>query len=261
MSNSSTPSRLMQISARLGVVVLLALLASSLAVIAPTGVAAEDSYGGPRTRPTDDGDNPGENWNPDDSDENADTGSDVGTGQATTDETGGGTLTVTTDLNLRAGPSTESDVLTVMPAGSSVQTTGGSENGFYGVTFDGVSGYAYGDYLSTGGVETQDAPAQLDDGGAQLAGSGETDIVSIIYAAADTYGQSREDMLRVATCESGLDPNNVTPPYDASGLFQFLPGTWASTPFAAQSVFDPVANANAAAWMWSVGRRNEWVCQ
>jgi soluble lytic murein transglycosylase-like protein len=68
-------------------------------------------------------------------------------------------------------------------------------------------------------------------------------------------------MLRVAQCESGLDPNQVTPPYEASGLFQFLPGTWASTPFAAQNIFDPVANANAAAWMWSVGRRNEWVCQ
>jgi soluble lytic murein transglycosylase-like protein len=68
-------------------------------------------------------------------------------------------------------------------------------------------------------------------------------------------------MLRVARCESNLDPYNVTPPYSASGLFQFLPGTWASTPYANDDIFDPVANANAAGWMWSVGRRNEWVCQ
>jgi uncharacterized protein YraI len=161
---------------------------------------------------------------------------------------------VTTGLNLRAGPSTESEILTVMPAGATVAVTGGPENGFYSVWFDGIAGYAYGDYLDFGGGAAA-VPTTT------YAGAGETDIVSIIYTAADAYGQSREDMLRVATCESGLDPNNVTPPYDASGLFQFLPSTSASTPFADQNIFDPVANANAAAWMWSVGRQGEWVCQ
>ncbi len=34
-----------------------------------------------------------------------------------------------------------------------------------------------------------------------------------------------------------------------------------TTPYAAYSIFDPWASANAAAWMWSVGRRGEWVCQ
>ena len=75
------------------------------------------------------------------------------------------------------------------------------------------------------------------------------------------HSHSRDDMLRVATCESGLDPSNYTPPYGASGLFQFLPGTWATTPYAGYDIFDPWANANAAGWMWSVGRRGEWVCQ
>jgi hypothetical protein len=40
-----------------------------------------------------------------------------------------------------------------------------------------------------------------------------------------------------------------------------MPGTWATTPYADQDIFDATANANAAAWMWSVGRRNEWTCQ
>ena len=31
--------------------------------------------------------------------------------------------------------------------------------------------------------------------------------------------------------------------------------------FADRDIFDPVANANAAAWMWQQGRRNEWACQ
>jgi len=35
---------------------------------------------------------------------------------------------------------------------------------------------------------------------------------------------------------------------------------WATTPWAGDNIYDPVANANAAAWMWSVGRRGEWVC-
>ena len=79
--------------------------------------------------------------------------------------------------------------------------------------------------------------------------------------AAAYYGQNGDAMLRVARCESNLDPYNVTPPYEASGLFQFLPGTWATTPYADENIFDPEINAYAAAWMWSVGRRNEWVCQ
>lgn len=257
MALPPTPTRLMRISARLGFVVLLTLLASSLAVIAPSGVAAEGGHGDPRPRPTEGDGNPGDGGGQDPTDGGT-ASEDIGTGQATTDATD--FATVTTDLNLRAGPGTDSAILTVMPAGSSVQTGGSADNGFYAVTFNGVSGYASGAYLTFGG-SPQDVRAQTDTTDTQLAGAGETDIVSIIYAAADAYGQSREDMLRVATCESGLDPNNVTPPYEASGLFQFLPGTWASTPFAAQSVFDPVANANAAAWMWSVGRRNEWVCQ
>lgn len=89
----------------------------------------------------------------------------------------------------------------------------------------------------------------------------ESGIIGIIYAAADRYGQPREDMLRVARCESNLNPNAVNPTSQASGLFQFLPSTWETTPYADQNIFDPVANANAAAWMWDNGRRNEWVCQ
>jgi uncharacterized protein YraI len=178
-------------------------------------------------------------------------GSDSGSGSGDNIPGGGavGSATTTSSLNLRANSSTSARVITVMPSGASVSILGDPENGFYPISYNGSNGWASGDYLSFGGGSS--------DGG----GGGGGDIVSIIYAAADAYGQSRDDMLRVAQCESGLDPNQVTPPYEASGLFQFLPGTWASTPFAAQNIFDPVANANAAAWMWSVGRRNEWVCQ
>jgi uncharacterized protein YraI len=166
---------------------------------------------------------------------------------------GGGSATVDSALNLRTGPSTSSSIILVMPGGAGVDLTGDQSNGFYGVIYQGTRGWAYGDYLSFGGGNS---------GGVDGSDGWSTDeIIAIIYAAAANYGQNGDDMLRVARCESGLDPSNLTPPYSASGLFQFLPGTWATTPFANQDIFDPVANANAAAWMWSVGRRNEWVCQ
>ena len=157
----------------------------------------------------------------------------------------------TSALNLRSGPSTSYGVVTIMYSGASVEIMGDPQGGFYPLRYNGTKGWASGDYLTIGST----APV------APAPGGSTSDIVAIIYAAADRYGQSREDMLRVARCESVLDPNAVNPYSNASGLFQFLPSTWATTPYANQNIFDPVANANAAGWMWSVGRRNEWVCQ
>ncbi len=88
-----------------------------------------------------------------------------------------------------------------------------------------------------------------------------SNVVNIITAAANRYGQSPAAMIRVAQCESSLNPNAVNRSSGASGLFQFMPGTWKTTPYANANIFNAESNANAAAWMWSVGRRNEWVCQ
>jgi hypothetical protein len=87
------------------------------------------------------------------------------------------------------------------------------------------------------------------------------ELIAIIHDAADRYGQPREDMVRVARCESDLVPTAVNRSGGSYGLFQFKPGTWLGTPFAEYDIFDPRASANAAAWMWSQGRRREWVCQ
>ena len=65
----------------------------------------------------------------------------------------------------------------------------------------------------------------------------------------------------MAKCESNLDPNAVNVAGSSYGLFQFIRSTWATTPYANEDIFDATASANAAGWMWSVGRRNEWVCQ
>lgn len=85
-------------------------------------------------------------------------------------------------------------------------------------------------------------------------------ITTIITNAAVRYGQSPSAMIAVAQCESSFNPNAVNPSSGASGLFQFLPSTWRTTPYANSNIFDPYASANAAGWMWSVGRRGEWAC-
>jgi hypothetical protein len=67
--------------------------------------------------------------------------------------------------------------------------------------------------------------------------------------------------LRVAKCESGYNPRayNGSGPY--YGLFQFLMSTFKATPFGGQDIYDPVANAGAAAWKYSQGGAGAWGCR
>ena len=83
--------------------------------------------------------------------------------------------------------------------------------------------------------------------------------VEAIGLACAVYGHC-DELWRKARCESGLNPyaRNGS---EASGLFQFLPSTFRSTPFGRFSIFSPYANALAAGWMHSAGRGGEWVCR
>jgi len=62
-----------------------------------------------------------------------------------------------------------------------------------------------------------------------------------------------EEALAIIDCESNGDPNAVNPYSGASGLFQFLPSTWASTApnagYGGASALDPEANIASAAWL------------
>jgi hypothetical protein len=89
----------------------------------------------------------------------------------------------------------------------------------------------------------------------------EKQILDFIAKAAKKYGQSNNAMVRVARCESSLNPcayNKGGPYY---GLYQFLKSTWKTTPYKDKSIYDPEAQALAAGWMWKQGRKNEWACQ
>ena len=163
-------------------------------------------------------------------------------------------IVAATDLNLRDAPGEDAPVTSTLPRTQPVAPTGVQQDGWVEVIWEGQMGWVLGRHLimiptSSRGKDRHDGSWSRDD------------LKEIIYEAADQYGQPREDMLRVARCESNMIPSAVNPYGGSYGLFQFKPGTWLSTPYAEYDIFDPRASANAAAWMWSVGRRREWVCQ
>lgn len=165
-----------------------------------------------------------------------------------------GDVVTATDVNLRQGPSRDAPIQSVIPRRVDIALTGEHRDGYVQVAWDGETGWVLGKHLTALRPATVNPDRDPETWR-------RSEIIAIIYDAADRYGQPREDMLRVARCESDLAPTAVNGPGGSYGIFQFKPGTWLGTPFAEYDIFDPRASANAAAWMWSVGRRREWVCQ
>lgn len=90
-------------------------------------------------------------------------------------------------------------------------------------------------------------------------------VVEAVNLACATYGYC-STLWRKAGCETRgtFDPRSWNPTSvggeHASGLFQFLPSTFDSTPYARFSIWSPYANALAAGWMHVHGRGGEWAC-
>jgi hypothetical protein len=91
----------------------------------------------------------------------------------------------------------------------------------------------------------------------------EASSLEAIALASVAYGVDHNTLIRKARCETGgtFSPYAKNPNSTASGLFQFLTSTWASTPYGHLSIWDPYANALAAGWMHARGRGGEWVCR
>ena len=87
----------------------------------------------------------------------------------------------------------------------------------------------------------------------------QTHVVACIRRAAIHHHQPFADALRVARCESSLDPYNEYVGHH--GLYQFLTSTWATTPYRGHWIYSAKWQSLAAMWMWRVGRRSEWQCQ
>jgi soluble lytic murein transglycosylase-like protein len=111
-------------------------------------------------------------------------------------------------------------------------------------------------------VATQAAAVACDPNGSGPNSCPSGSIQQIITGAFASQGQAAVTWgLRIAKCESGYNPRAVNPS-GATGLFQFMPSTFANTPpgKAGGSIWDPVAQSQAAAWMYSQGRQGEWQC-
>lgn len=84
-----------------------------------------------------------------------------------------------------------------------------------------------------------------------------------IKLASALYGVPLSEMRGVALCETGgsLNPSSQNRASTAAGLFQFLDSTWARAGVAGFSVYDPYANAIAAARLVTIDHGwHEWSC-
>jgi LysM repeat protein len=77
------------------------------------------------------------------------------------------------------------------------------------------------------------------------------------------FGQYGAQAVRVAMCESTMNPNAYNGILGAAGLFQIIPSTFAGTSYAGQSRYNPEVNIRAAheifvrdGYSWS-----EWACK
>lgn len=88
--------------------------------------------------------------------------------------------------------------------------------------------------------------------------------------AARKYGLDENNFVRIAMCESTMNPNAVNYSYSENGsdypagLYQHLTNYWparaAKYGYAGASVFNAEANANVTAAMWAEGLSYLWEC-
>jgi soluble lytic murein transglycosylase-like protein len=79
-----------------------------------------------------------------------------------------------------------------------------------------------------------------------------------IRRAARHYHQSLSQAYYIAHRESRYDYKATNSSSGAAGLYQFMPRTWASTPYGRHSAYNPRWAALAAMWMWKHGGYSHW---
>ena len=84
-------------------------------------------------------------------------------------------------------------------------------------------------------------------------------VIAIIRAAAARYGANGDQMVRVARCESSLNPRAYDAGSGASGLFQFMPGTFYGD--GGHDIWDATDQSNVAARMFVDGQSGQWSCK
>ena len=96
-----------------------------------------------------------------------------------------------------------------------------------------------------------------------VAGAERVQLRALIGSVALRYGVDADLLLRIAECESRLNPR-VTGRDGAAGLFQVMPATWSwvtgQLGIPEASPYDPVANVEVAAWLMANLGPRQWGC-
>jgi hypothetical protein len=79
-----------------------------------------------------------------------------------------------------------------------------------------------------------------------------------IRRAAARFDQNRHEAYYIAHRESRYNWRVTNSSSGAAGLFQFMPRTWAYTPYRHKSPYHPRWAALAAMWMWKHGYKSAW---
>ena len=114
--------------------------------------------------------------------------------------------------------------------------------------------------VGKGGSASVHTPTRVSRPAAPPAPSGSGSVQDQIRAVFGGYANAA---LAVAACESGYNPNAYNASSGASGVFQFLASTWATTSYAGYSRFNAWANIHAAYQVFSRDGYSwhEWQCQ
>jgi hypothetical protein len=86
------------------------------------------------------------------------------------------------------------------------------------------------------------------------------DVREALNLSCTVYGNCAT-LWRRARCESANFTDFYNDRSGATGVLQFLPSTWRTTPFARFSIASFYANALAGGWMHAHGRGGEWSCR
>ncbi len=119
--------------------------------------------------------------------------------------------------------------------------------------------------LDEGNDAAEDARRRASDAVAARtrATSGRAEIEHVIRTAALEFGVDQDALLRVAVCESQLDPLAIGPA-DELGLLQFRPKTFRANAralgYTLADILDVRAQARVAAEMWSRDQQWQWTC-
>jgi len=68
------------------------------------------------------------------------------------------------------------------------------------------------------------------------------------------------DLVQLAKCESTINPGAYNYSSGATGLFQYKPITWETTPHCEEDIWDPESQTLATIWMFRHSRHTEWEC-